>query len=226
MAVPAVERMNVDIADDHTAGGERYDYPESANGASESVSKTTRTWENGNVTGHSIDPYTHQVDPTEGFGAFDLIARHSRLGPRHIDIGGGEHDFNKSYALRQKSVTEMHVYDPFMRSPEHNKEVEEIAKGQPFDSASSISVLNVIEDPVERRKHIQQVFNSIKNYGRAQFITWPGNGSGTPDHATGNFQRNAAIVEYLDEVRSVFGRNCVEYIENEQLIICRKIVDF
>lgn len=110
-------------------------------------------WNVPNVVGHSIDPYTKKIDHTEGFGAFDSLLNVYSLGNRCIDIGGGQHDYNSGYCA-YKYLIELSVLDPFMRTNEHNEKILKLAKKRPFDSCTSISVLNVINLKESRIKHI------------------------------------------------------------------------
>jgi hypothetical protein len=174
-------------------------------------------WTSPNVSGHSIDPYTGEIDLTEGFGAFDSILSSYSLGRRAIDVGGGSNDTNAAY-LFHKYQTDLMVYDPFMRSEAHNGSVMETARQRPFDAATSISVLNVIDNKDARIDHIRRCQSVIKEGGKAFFKVWPGNGSGTPEKTEGGFQNNRDLDSYLGEIIEVFGPDRV-FIDNKNKII-------
>lgn len=180
-----------------------------------------RPWTTSNVVGHSRDPYTKVIDHTEGFGAFDSIAKSYSLGIRTIDIGGGEHDYNSSYCLHKFGVDQI-IYDPFMRDAASNRKVLSIAMSRPLDSCTSISVLNVIDNEHARKEHIQLCHSVVKPCGKVFFKVWPGNGTGIPHLGKENFQSNKDLDAYVDEIFSVFGRKNVRVDNENKIIVCVK----
>jgi len=179
-------------------------------------------WTVANVIGHSRDPYTKQIDLTEGFGAFDSILNAHSLGTRTIDIGGGQHDFNSAYLDHIYDI-EHRVYDPFMRPDEHNAHLLAKAIERPFDSCTSISVLNVIDQEDARLEHIKLCYAVVKECGKVFFKVWPGNGTGMPEKKKGSFQSNKNMEAYVKEIENVFGRN-VSVDHQNKLIKCVKML--
>lgn len=179
-------------------------------------------WSVSNVVGHSIDPYTKVIDHTEGFGAFDSIIKEYSLGIRTIDVGGGEHNFNSAYCLHKCGVDQM-VYDPFMREQAHNEKVLETARQRPFDSCTSISVLNVIDQAEARIEHIKLCRSVVKECGKVFFKVWPGNGTGISQTKEDSFQSNKDLKDYFQEIASVFGRNNISMDNGNKIIKCIKV---
>lgn len=162
-------------------------------------------WQNDNVIGHSIDPYTNKIDTTEGFGAFDsVIATFDKIGPKNIDNGGGKYDNNSEYIKIKYNVDNL-VYDPFMRPEEHNKEVLNSVSSQKRDTCTSFSVLNVIDSREARLKHIKLCFDAIKEDGQAFFKVWPGNSTGIQQYQPGSYQSNQNIYHYVKDIAEIFG---------------------
>ncbi|CDR33417.1 hypothetical protein [Criblamydia sequanensis] len=180
-------------------------------------------WRVPNVVGHSIDPFSKKikVDHTEGFGAFDSIFTGYASGVRVVDIGGGEHDYNKAYCLH-KYFTSLSILDPFMRTAEHNNLVLQEAKLKPFDSCTSISVLNVINLIKSRMEHIKLCKSVVKECGKVFFKVWPGDGSGIEKVNANCFQSNRTLETYLDEIKKVFGSKNVKFDSERKIIIAVK----
>lgn len=80
-------------------------------------------WVGESIIGHAFEPKTHKIDMTEGFGAFDSIfTLPYAISGRAIDIGGGSSDANCAY-VAYKYLVNCKVYDPFMRSKDHNMKI-------------------------------------------------------------------------------------------------------
>lgn len=180
-------------------------------------------WKIPNVVGHALDPLskTAKVDDTEGFGAFDSIFNFWSLGNRCIDIGGGEHDYNAAYCFH-KYLIELSVLDPYMRSKEHNKKVLQTASAKPFDSCTSISVLNVINLKNSRLEHIRLCKKVIKECGKVFFKVWPGDGSAIGKVSANSFQSNRTLESYLEEIKDVFGSKNVRLDVENKIIVAIK----
>jgi hypothetical protein len=173
-------------------------------------------WGVPNVIGHSRDQSTGEIDHTEGFGAFDSILKTYSLGMRTIDIGGGKYDYAKAYLSHRFGIDQT-VYDPFMRSSEENLRALKEARTHPFDSCTSISVLNVIDTFEARKEHLKLCYDVLKEEGKAFFKIWPGDGSGVPAYSKLCFQSNQGPEYYIDEIEAVFGSHVV-YDETNKLI--------
>ncbi len=178
-------------------------------------------WSVPNMVGHSIDPYTKKIDHTEGFGAFDSILNNYSMGNRSIDIGGGQYDYNSAYCA-YKYLIELSVLDPFMRAEHHNSKVLAAAKERPFDSCTSISVLNVINLEEARIEHIKLCKSVVKECGKVFFKVWPGDGSGIGKTQEDSFQSNRNLESYIKEIASVFGSKNVRIDRTNEIIIAVK----
>jgi hypothetical protein len=183
--------------------------------------QTSWTVPSGNVVGHSRDPLNGKIDYTEGFGAFDSILDNYSLGRRCVDIGGGQHDCNSAYCS-YKYLIDISVIDPFMRTKEHNRKVLRLAEKRPFDSCTSISVLNVINLQQDRIEHIKLCKSVIRECGKVFFKVWPGNGSGIGQVKGGYFQSNRNLDSYLKEIESIFGSDNVKMDKENKIVVAVK----
>ena len=75
-----------------------------------------------------------------------------------LDIGGGK--FDNAVKNLAKSNVEVKVYDPFNRSPVHNKSVVNSIKDGGADKVVSFNTLNVIPEEANRLKVIEQAHNA------------------------------------------------------------------
>lgn len=149
------------------------------------------------------------IDNTEGFGAFADVKEYLPSGTNNIDIGGGRFDETTEY-LREHFQVQNVVYDPFTRSEEHNNETlfENKKSGclRSYHSATSMSVLNVINLEESRREHIELMFEMIRPGGVALFKVYNGDGSGVEKITEMRYQSNKGAEYYFEEVARVFGR--------------------
>ncbi|MDB4726156.1 hypothetical protein OAF54_01875 [bacterium] len=153
-------------------------------------------------------------------------------GQRVVDIGGGRFD-NAVDDLAKKDV-ELQVYDPFNRAPEHNQAVKELVADGGADIAVSNNVLNVIEEPENIRRVVQQAENAVKPGDKAYFTIYQGDGKGVgritkeKKNKDGtvepkSYQRNEKTDAYVPRVEEVFGKGNVE--RKGDVIIATKNVD-
>lgn len=174
-------------------------------------------WSVLNVRGHSIDPHTGTVDDTEGFGAFDSIMQlFNPSCPRNFDNGGGSFNDTTRYVKDTYNIENV-VYDPFMRTKEHNDYVLYLARNKKFDCCTSISVLNVIDTVEGRSTHIQLCYDVLKENGSAFFKVWPGDRSQIERKQKDSYQSNQDATHYLAEIKNVFGDNNVVLIDDKTI---------
>jgi hypothetical protein len=162
--------------------------------------------------------YNGNLDLTESAGAFDDLIQFALMkkGNRNIDVGGGR--YNHGSAFLELFGVKNEVFDPFGRSQKHNNRVLE---QDSFDTATSISILNVILSAKERLEHIQLIHNKLKPGGIAFFKVYEGDKSGSASR----FQLNQKTAFYLKEIQCIFG-NEVEFKEHHHLIIAKKPAAF
>ena len=129
-------------------------------------------------------------------------------GQRVVDIGGGRFD-NAVEDLAKQDV-ELQVYDPFNRTPDHNKAVKELVADGGADVAVSNNTLNVIEEPENIKRVIQQAENAIKPGDKAYFTVYAGDGSGKGKITSKGYQRNEPTSDYVSRVEEVFGKGNVQ----------------
>jgi len=170
-----------------------------------------------NIKGYGLDPITGKVDDTQGFGAFDSIMQCLRPAcPNNFDNGGGAHNDTTTYVKNTYDIENV-VYDPFMRDPEHNASVLDLAQHKPFDCCTSLSVLNVIDTFQSRMEHISLCFAVLKIGGHAFFKVWQGDGSGIPLKTSGEYQSNQNAHYYIDEIKMIFGKENVVLIDDKTI---------
>jgi SAM-dependent methyltransferase len=172
------------------------------------------------------DGYLHKPDGTlatlSGIGAFlDIVFEPNT---NNLDVGGGKGDAISAYLLKERKVTN-YVYDPYNRSKQHNDRILGLAAKGNFDSATSMSVLNVIDNRDARMKHIQLMHSALKPGGKAYFKVYRGDNSGRelldPQH--NRYQSNRGVKTYLDEVTEIFGKD-VTVDKDRNLIIAIKAI--
>ena len=124
-------------------------------------------------------------------------------GTINIDYGGGRFDNVADY-LTQYDVINL-VYDPYNRTPEHNKEViKTIRKAGGADTATCSNVLNVIKEPEVRKNVLENIKKVVKSGGAVYITVYEGNGSGEGSPTKSGYQTNRKTADYLDEIKEVF----------------------
>jgi hypothetical protein len=124
-------------------------------------------------------------------------------GHRNVDIGGGAFDLGTEYLANERGV-ESHVYDPFNRPFEHNKEVVTRFKKDPAHTATVANVLNVIPEREHRIGAIKHAFELTRPDGKAYFAIYEGDRSGKGATTSKGWQNNRPAAGYMDEVAEVF----------------------
>lgn len=120
-------------------------------------------------------------------------------GTRNVDVGGGKYNLAVEY-LKEIGV-KSHVYDPYNRSAEHNKEVLALA---PFDSATCFNVLNVIPEEENQLKTLNLLKSLVKPGGKVYISVYKGDGSGVGKPSIKGFQQNKLQADYLPLITQVF----------------------
>lgn len=128
---------------------------------------------------------------------------HLEPGTINIDYGGGKFD-NVAEYLAPMDVVNL-VYDPYNRTPEHNKEVlRTIRKAGGADSATCSNVLNVIKEPEVRRNVLENIRRVVKPEGVVYITVYEGSGRGNEGPTKSGYQLNRKTADYLDEIKEVF----------------------
>ena len=166
---------------------------------------------------------TGEIDDSGGFGAIDFVIKNfgkNSLGPINFDNGGGQFDFNTKYLKEKYNITNI-VYDPFMRTKQHNENtLKEVYKNN-FDSSTSFSVLNTIDLKSARLDHINLCYIALKKNGLAFFKVWLADNSNITKKVCDQFQINKKSDYYIDEIINIFGKNNV-ILYNDNTIIAIK----
>jgi hypothetical protein len=173
---------------------------------SEGTSKTD-LWDTPDQQITSADTSINKEKLPAGYGKLKKLGAF-KPGQRVVDIGGGRFD-NAVEDLAKQDV-ELLVYDPFNRTPEHNKAVADVIADGGADVAVSNNVLNVIEEPENIKRVIEQAENAIKPGDKAYFTVYAGNRSGKGTQTTKGYQRNEPTSAYVSRVEEVFGEGNVQ----------------
>lgn len=124
-------------------------------------------------------------------------------GTINIDYGGGRFDNVADY-LTQFDVINL-VYDPYNRTPEHNKDViRTVRKAGGADTATCSNVLNVIKEPEVRQNVLQNIKKLVKPNGTVYITVYEGSGKGNEGPTKSGYQLNKKTEGYLDEIKQVF----------------------
>lgn len=127
-----------------------------------------------------------------------------RDGSLNLDYGGGKFDNVASYLMDTYGATNL-VYDPYNRTPEHNKSVlDQVRKNGGADTVTCSNVLNVIKEPEARLSVIRNCKNYLKTGGTAYFTVYEGSGTGEGSPTKAGYQLNKKTDQYVDEISQVF----------------------
>ncbi len=174
-------------------------------------------WKKETVQGFPV--FEGQLEITEGFGAYlDFCLRPNS---KNFDNGGGSHDYNTQFLKNYHGVSN-YVYDPFQRSEEVNATTLNEIKKHDFDTATSNSVLNVINTHEARIKHISLSCEALKEGGIAYFKIYPGDRSQVEKKLADSYQSNRSAASYQEEVEQVFGKGNVVVDGKREMIIAYK----
>lgn len=127
-----------------------------------------------------------------------------RDGSLNLDYGGGKFDNVASYLMDTYGATNL-VYDPYNRTPDHNKSVlDQVHKNGGADTVTCSNVLNVIKEPGARLSVIRNCKNYLKTGGTAYFTVYEGSGTGEGSPTKAGYQLNKKTDQYVDEISQVF----------------------
>ena len=126
-----------------------------------------------------------------------------RAGTINADIGGGRFD-NATEFLASQGVQNV-IYDPFNRTPEHNRSAIAKIAGGKAQTATVNNVLNVIREPAARLLVIRQAADAVGPDGTAYFLIYEGAGDGVGRQTSKGWQENRKASDYEAEIRAVFG---------------------
>lgn len=142
--------------------------------------------------------------PTVGiYPALDRVVPF-QVHERVLDLGGGAWDFGMEY-LGARGAHGV-VYDPGARPYAHTARVQPIVDAGGFDRVIVAHVLNVIEDPQDRRMLLETARRTLRPGGVVYLTIWEGDRSSIPLRTERVYQRNAPVAVYLGEINAVFAR--------------------
>lgn len=128
-------------------------------------------------------------------------------GSTNLDYGGGGYDRGTEY-LAGFGVENL-VLDPFNRSEAHNAQVSARLHRRLADTATLANVLNAISEPYDRKLALVLAKGLVKRSGVLYLACYRGKGD-RPGPTRKGWQENRPVRSYLDEVRRVFPRACLQ----------------
>lgn len=128
----------------------------------------------------------------------------------NFDLGGGKYEKATEF-LKTKGVIN-HVYDPYNRSKEHNREAWEA--GDKALTSTLCNVLNVISTKTERIKLLRQA--KRKNTQKIYITVYEKDKSGIGSKTRDGWQNNMIIEDYLSEVYTLYAD---AYIKNKMIVV-------
>ena len=122
----------------------------------------------------------------------------------NLDIGGGKFNLMTNFFLNE-GITN-YIYDPFNKSEEHNRMVQEITSNGKSDSVTIFNVLNVIKEEFEQLKVLKQAENAIKEGGKVYIYSDYKIKGKEPGEVKGrdSYQQYYGLKELLPIVEKVF----------------------
>ena len=139
-----------------------------------------------------------------------------------VDHGGGKYD-KGILAAKKHANADLFVHDPFNRSEEHNTAVKEKTLGR-ANYTGLHNVLNVIKEPEERRKALENMKSFMSPTGIGHITVYEGS---TKDKQSGSketkdgWQEFRSTSSYLPEIRSVFPSETHDVIKKGKHIIIK-----
>ncbi|MDP1574159.1 MAG: hypothetical protein Q8L78_04430 [Coxiellaceae bacterium] len=151
------------------------------------------------------------LDETSGWCAFDTLPL--MRGTTNLNLGESTKYPSQAYLKNHYGVTS-YSYNPYELSEAENNAALNTVRNAPVDTVTSLSILNVIEHPEERKKHIALAHSALKPNGTAFFKVFRRNNtevsSGSkPEDTECWFQANKPAVRFLDDIAAIFGKDNV-----------------
>jgi hypothetical protein len=144
---------------------------------------------------NNIDYCSHKTSVNRIARGLKLLATLTPKPKHNLDYGGGKFDKGTEYLAQQGIIN--YVYDPYNRTPEHNRE----ALRHDFDSVTLLNVLNVIADRSERIAVIHDAYVQLKRGGIMIIQIYEGDKSCVGKISkTKTYQHNHPMGKYLNEI--------------------------
>jgi hypothetical protein len=128
----------------------------------------------------------------------------------NVDVGGGKFDIGKEHIEKSVEGSQLHVYDPFNRSEEHNKSILKSSSSKAH-YVGLHNVLNVIKEPEYRKSALESAKSFMHpEHGIVHITVHEGDRSGkgrisNQDKGSGSsWQEHRKTSSYADEVGNVF----------------------
>lgn len=172
----------------------------------------------------SADTSLNQVSAGLKHASSNLIKPNST----NVDVGGGRYDAGKEHVEKENPTAKLHVFDPFNRSDEHNKEVKHAAEHN-ADYVGLHNVLNVIKEPEHRMGALQSVKSFMKKGSTAHITVYEGDKTGNgrmskQDKGRGSsWQEHRPTSSYVPEVRKVFPESTHDVqVKGKHILVTQK----
>lgn len=120
-------------------------------------------------------------------------------GTINLDFGGGKYETSTDYLRKNHDVIN-HVYDPYNRSGQHNRQTWVNTKYAP--TTTIMNVLNVVAEKEER----QAIIKKAKRPGtKTMYITvYEKRGDGKGEETSKGWQNNMKTEAYMEEIKEIF----------------------
>lgn len=140
-------------------------------------------------------------------------------GQINLDLGGGKFDSARVY-LNQFS-TQNCVYDPYNRTPEHNKQV--LSKVD-YDSVTISNVLNVIKEESNWKELIQLGLDHLKCGGKIYITVYEGDRSGLGRVSKKDcWQHNKKLSYYFSAIQQMNFLNGIQVNLKSGIVVLTKL---
>lgn len=146
-----------------------------------------------------------------GFGMFSTI----------LDYGGGKYDTNAQYMKEERECTVL-VYDPYNRTPEHNRKVLKHFTNRPAHFVVCSNVLNVIKEDEIILHILRHIYSLMNKNGFLYIKVYERDKSGIGCRTTKGWQRNQRLVDYIPFIEKAFGKHC-EIEKKKDIIVVKKL---
>lgn len=142
-----------------------------------------------------------------------------KSGMVNLDIGGGRFDKMTDY-MKKYNISNL-VYDPFNRTPEHNKKIVNYIKENEVDTVTLFHILNVIKEEKIQLKKLKQAYFSLKKGGVVFIYSNYKKVNRKPEKTMKNcFQNYTTSKEFISLIKKVFPN--VYYNSGLNMVIATK----
>lgn len=171
---------------------------------------------------NNVDYYSRKTSCNSVARGLKLLVGITPTPKHNLDYGGGKYDKGTQYLAQHNIIN--HVYDPYNRTPEQNKEA---LWWHFFDSVTLLNVLNVIEDRSERVAVVRDAYSKLSSGGVMIIQIYEGNCSGVGVVGkTKTYQHNHKMSKYFREICEGIGTTMFRFNVMNDGVIDKKNKSF